>query len=134
MQSKPRVIKDFDKLDKDLQEKVLDAYPNGFIEYLISYTDPKTGMERFALPYETEDKYYMVRVDKLIESQIDNPDVDDDMKGDEDILNLGDIEKMDKPEGIEEEEEEEEDDTVDKIEFTDLDEVDKDEDDDEDVE
>ena len=78
--SKIRVIKDFDKLDKALQDRINEMYPNGFsdiAEDLISYTDPKTGLERFALPLETEDRYYMVRMDQFIESQIDNSEDDD---------------------------------------------------------
>lgn len=106
MQSKPHVIKDFDKLDKELQEKVLQKYPNGFTEFLVSYTDYKTGQERFALPYETEDRYYMIRMDEYIDTDRSTDDDDDFLD------NLG-IDTMDKPEEIklEDEDEEEDDDT-----------------------
>ena len=90
--SKIRVIKDFDKLDKALQDKINEMYPNGFsdiAEDLISYTDPKTGLERFALPLETEDHYYMVRMDQFIESQVDSENDDDDLSN----LKLDAIEK-----------------------------------------
>jgi hypothetical protein len=100
MQPKPkiRVIKDFDKLDKALQEQINDMYPNGFsdiAEDLISYTDPKTGLERFALPLETEDRYYMVRMDQFIESQIDNSDEDD--------LSALNLDKIEQPEELKDE-------------------------------
>lgn len=128
--SKPRVIKDFDKLDKEIQEQVLQMYPNGFAEFLITYTDPKTGMERFALPYETEDRYYMIRMDEYIDT--DSAADDDDFSKDDDLINLG-LDNMDKPADIkmeEDEDEEEEDDEVSKPTFDDSD----DEEDDEDLE
>lgn len=112
--SKIRVIKDFDKLDKALQDKINEMYPNGFsdiAEDLISYTDPKTGLERFALPLETEDHYYMVRMDQFIESQVDSENDDDDLSN----LKLDAIEKPKELDELaddelgEEEEEEDED-------------------------
>ena len=96
--SKIRVIKDFDKLDKVLQEQINEMYPNGFsdiAEDLISYTDPKTGLERFALPLETEDRYYMVRMDQFIESQIDSSE-------DDDLSNLN-LDKIEQPEELKDE-------------------------------
>lgn len=62
--SKPKVIKDFTKLDEDLQEQILDQYPNGYEESLILFTD-KDGKYKHALPYETEDRYYLLRMPLL---------------------------------------------------------------------
>jgi hypothetical protein len=59
--SKPKVIKDFTKLDEDLQEQILDLYPNGYQDSLILFTD-KDGKYIHALPYETEDRYYLLRM------------------------------------------------------------------------
>ena len=143
--SKPRVIKDFDKLDKEIQEHIVQLYPNGFAEHLITYTDPKTGLERFALPYETEDRYYMVRMDEYMESQVDSGDaIDDDFGKDEsdDLIDLG-IDNMEKPSELKMEEEEdddtEDDDIVNKNDFDDeddedgvADEIDEDDDEDDD--
>ncbi|MBQ3677219.1 MAG: hypothetical protein II926_07665 [Bacteroidales bacterium] len=106
MQSKPHVIKDFDKLDKELQEKVLQLYPNGFTEFLVTYTDPKTGQERFALPYETEDRYYMIRMDEYIDTDR-NTDDDDDFKADDLLTNLG-LDSIDKPAELKMDEDEDE--------------------------
>lgn len=61
MSSKPKVVKDFDKLPKDLQEQIKLAYPKGFHGHLVSYTDA-TGATRKALPYETEDRSYLIRM------------------------------------------------------------------------
>lgn len=127
---KPRVIKDYEKLDKDMKKKVNEAYPNGFTENLINYTDPKTGLERFALPFETEDRYYMIRVDEFIESQIDSPsstDEDDDIIPDEIPMDVLKKSNEDIPlEGEDEEDDEEDEDTDDAREGDD----DEDEDDD----
>lgn len=59
--SKPRVIKDFEKLDGHLQEQIKLAYPYGFSDSLIHFYD-KEGKKVSALPFETDDKYYMVRM------------------------------------------------------------------------
>src|SRR5690606_31294061 len=59
--NKPKVIKDFLKLDEDLQEQILEQYPDGYEENLILFTD-RDGKYAHALPYETEDKYYLLRM------------------------------------------------------------------------
>lgn len=75
---KPRVVKDFEKLTEDIQEQIKLAYPEGFSHQLITFTD-KEGFKVSALPFETEEKYYLVRMTKkeataLIE---DDDDYDD---------------------------------------------------------
>lgn len=77
--SKPRVIKDFEKLEENLQEQIKLAYPYGFYDSLIHFYN-KDGKRVSALPFETDDKYYMVRMTvaeakALIE---DDDDFDDD--------------------------------------------------------
>lgn len=78
-QSKPRVIKDYDKLDPSIQEQIKLVYPTGFSENLIYYFD-KDGKNVSALPFETDDKYYLIRMtlseaERIIE---DDDDYDDD--------------------------------------------------------
>ena len=73
--SKPRVIKDYDKLDPEIQEKIKLEYPSGYSESLI-YFNNKEGKRVSALPFETEDKYYLVRMtifeaEKIIEEDDD---------------------------------------------------------------
>lgn len=58
--SKPRVIKDFEKLPKSIKELIIATYPQGFTEKLIHYPN-KDGMLVSALPFETEDTNYLVR-------------------------------------------------------------------------
>lgn len=78
-QSKPRVIKDYDKLDPAIQEQIKLVYPAGFSDNLIYYFD-KEGKNVSALPFETDDKYYLIRMtlseaERIIE---DDDDYDDD--------------------------------------------------------
>ncbi len=78
-QSKPRVIKDYDKLDPAIQEQIKLVYPAGFSDHLLYYFD-KVGKNVSALPFETEDKYYLIRMtlseaERIIE---DDDDYDDD--------------------------------------------------------
>ncbi len=77
--TKPRVVKDFEKLDEAIQEQVKLAHPYGFAENLIHYND-KDGNRVSALPFETEEKYYLIRMTKSQALQIieDDEDYDDD--------------------------------------------------------
>jgi phosphopantothenoylcysteine synthetase/decarboxylase len=59
--NKPRVIQDFEKLGKDIQEQIKLSYPNGFSQHLIQFTN-KEGKWVSALPFETDEKYYLVRM------------------------------------------------------------------------
>src|SRR5690606_26177585 len=77
--SKPRVIKDFEKLDEEIQQQIKLAYPTGFADYLIRFTN-KDGLYVSALPFETDEKYYLVRmtVERAEEIVEDDDDFDDD--------------------------------------------------------
>ena len=61
--SKPRVVKDYDKLSEEIMEQIKLNYPRGFQRNLITF---KNAQGRFisALPFETEEKYYLVRMTK----------------------------------------------------------------------
>jgi hypothetical protein len=59
--SKPKVIKDFDKLDEGIQERIRENYPDGFDKHLIKFVNVE-GKTVSALPFETEDRYYLVRM------------------------------------------------------------------------
>lgn len=77
--AKPRIVKDFEKLDPEIQEQIKLQYPEGFHENLVSYYD-KDGLKRSALPFETEEKYYLVRMSVAEAKQIieEDDDYDDD--------------------------------------------------------
>lgn len=77
--SKPRVIKNYDKLDDALLEQIKLNYPNGFERNLIRFTDVN-GKIASALPFETDEKYYLIRMTKS-EAQLiieEDDDYDDD--------------------------------------------------------
>ena len=61
IQNKPRVIKDYEKLDPEIQERIKLEYPSGYSDNLI-YFNNKEGKRVSALPFETDDKYYLVRM------------------------------------------------------------------------
>lgn len=77
--SKPRVVKDYDKLDLAIQEQIKLNYPHGFHKHLITFKNIK-GEFVSALPFEAEDKYYLVRMTKQEARDIieDDDDFDDD--------------------------------------------------------
>ncbi len=58
---KPRVIKDFAKLPPKTKKLIKLAYPYGFHDSLIHFYN-KGGHKVSALPFETDEKYYMVRM------------------------------------------------------------------------
>ena len=77
-QSKPRVLKDYEKLSDDLKEQIKLLYPDGYSRHLIMYTN-KEGKLISALPFETEDYYYLVKMTKVEALRIieDDDDFDD---------------------------------------------------------
>lgn len=77
---KLRVIKDYEKLDLEIQEQIKLVYPNGFSQFLISFTN-REGKLVSALPFETDDKYYLVRMTLKEAKQIIDEDEDYDSEG-----------------------------------------------------
>ena len=59
--TKKRVIRDFDKLGKSFRKKVLKSFPNGFNRDSITYLSIQ-GKSVAAIPYETEDTFYLLRL------------------------------------------------------------------------
>ena len=78
--SKPRVIKEFEKLDEGTQQQIKLAYPNGFAGHLVFYTN-KDGLKVSALPFETDDKYYLVIMTLAQAKEIVREDEDYDDSG-----------------------------------------------------
>lgn len=66
--NKPRIVKDYEKLDSTTQEMIKLAYPYGFEDHLVSFTNSE-GRKVSALPFETDEKYYLVRM-TIAEAQI----------------------------------------------------------------
>ena len=79
IQNKPRIIKDFEKLDVSLQEQIKLLYPKGFSGHLITFNN-REGKLVSALPFETDDHYYLIKMTAYEAQQIvdDDTDYDDD--------------------------------------------------------
>lgn len=78
--SKPRVIKDYEKLDLHIQEKIKLAFPYGFEKHLIVFKNLENKLVS-ALPFETDDRYYLVRMTRLEAQEIIEDDEDFDDEG-----------------------------------------------------
>lgn len=78
--NKPKVIKDFDKLDEEIQEQIKLFYPEGFSDNLIQFKNSH-GEYVSALPFETEEKHYLVRMSVSKAEQIISDDTDYDTDG-----------------------------------------------------
>ncbi len=77
--NKPRVIQSYEKLSQEIQEQIKLYYPEGYMDNLIEFRNHKNEMVS-ALPFETEDKIYMVRMSirKAQELIEEDDDFDDD--------------------------------------------------------
>lgn len=80
MTNKPRIVKDYEKLDPEIQEQIKLMYPYGFAKHLIQYKNAE-GKFVSALPFETEDRYYLVRMTLIEAKQIIEDDDDYDASG-----------------------------------------------------
>ncbi|WP_107038820.1 hypothetical protein [Brumimicrobium mesophilum] len=76
--NKPRVVKDYAKLDKLVKQQIKLNYPEGFEDNLIKFKN-KDGHTVSALPFETEDYYYLIRMTISQAQEIieDDDDYDD---------------------------------------------------------
>ncbi len=59
--SKPKVITEFEKLDEEIKQLIKLNYPFGFEKHLIQFKNHKKHLIS-ALPYETADKHYLVKM------------------------------------------------------------------------
>jgi hypothetical protein len=101
--SKPRIAKDYEKLSEELINQIKLEYPYGFEDNLISYKDAN-GNKISALPFETEEVYYLVRMTRAEAQQIieEDEDYDDDGNLRDDFADEIDSEDADDSEDVEE--------------------------------
>ncbi len=97
--SKPKVIKEFDKLDESIKQAVFDTYPYGFDRHIITFKNHKNQLVS-ALPFEAEDKYYMIKMTRAEANEIvqawDDDQDDDDMSNDlEDLEEIEEVNEKD---------------------------------------
>ena len=78
--SKPRIVKDFEKLSEEVLTLIKLEYPLGFEKKLITFKN-KVGKYISALPFETDDYYYLIRMTRNEAQQIIEEDDDYDDEG-----------------------------------------------------
>ncbi|MEM6829162.1 MAG: hypothetical protein AAF551_01515 [Bacteroidota bacterium] len=78
--NKPHVLKAFEKLDIEIREQIKLAYPAGFREYLVKFQN-KEGDWLSGLPFETEDRFYLVKMSHQEALEIIEDDDDYDADG-----------------------------------------------------
>ena len=59
--SKPRVARLYENLSTEVQEKIKLAYPNGFSQHLISFTN-KEGKVVTALQFVTDTEHHLIKM------------------------------------------------------------------------
>lgn len=76
--SKKRIVKDYENLPEEIISRVKMEYPYGFADHLLSFTN-KEGKRVSALPFETEEVYYLIRMTQQEAKEIiaDDEDYDD---------------------------------------------------------
>jgi hypothetical protein len=79
MSNKPKVVKDYEKVSEEVLEQIKLNYPRGFRKNLITFKNAK-GQFVSALPFETEDRYYLIRmtVSEAVEIIKNDDDYNDD--------------------------------------------------------
>ena len=88
--AKKRLVTSFNNLAPELQEAVKAAYPLGYTDYMMRVDKPN-GDFFFAVPFETEEISYLVKIDvKIDDASHDDDDrdyYDDDLKGADELAN-----------------------------------------------
>lgn len=89
--TKKRLVVSFNNLSLDLQEQVKALYPLGYTDAMMRIDKPN-GDFFFAVPFETDDTSYLVKIDvKIDEAGADDDDKDfygdDDLKGADELAN-----------------------------------------------
>jgi len=77
---KKRIVKDYEALPEEVINRLKMEYPYGFAQNLISFTN-KEGKRVSALPFETEEIYYLIRMTSIEAEQIIEDDEDYDDEG-----------------------------------------------------
>ena len=78
--NKPRIIKDYIKLNEEILTQIKLEYPFGFEKKLIQFRN-KDGKFVSALPFETDEIYYLIRMTLIEAQQIVEEDNDYDEEG-----------------------------------------------------
>lgn len=82
--AKKHLVVSFDKLSPELQEAVKAAYPMGYSDSMIRVDKPN-GDFFYAVPFDTEEVSYLVKINVQIDEMGDDDD-DKDLYGDDDTI------------------------------------------------
>ena len=90
---KKHIVTSFHNLTPEMQEAVKEKYPLGFTDSMIRVDKPN-GDFFYAVPYDTEDVAYMIKIDVKIDDSAqdddDNDYYDDDLTGADDLQGADD--------------------------------------------
>ena len=87
---KKRIVKDYENLSPELSTALHEAYPDGFVGATISFFD-REGKRVSAIPFETEDIYYLVRmVEKKAKPTKEEEDIDAELEIDAPVVSEDD--------------------------------------------
>ena len=75
--NKKRIIKDYDQMPADILLKLKNQFPQGYQEHLLRFNNAD-GELVSALPVETDETFYLVRMNVSGGYQIIEDDVEDD--------------------------------------------------------
>lgn len=102
--NKRKSVISFNNLPLELQEAVKAAYPYGYSDSLIRVDKPN-GDFFFAVPFETDEVSYLVKIDVRVDDITDDDDdkeyYDDDIKGADQLADEEDEEEDRRPSPIE---------------------------------
>lgn len=77
---KQKIIKAYEQLSESLVEKLKEKYPDGYEDHTITFTNSKGEIE-VAIPFETEEIYYLVKLPRNNtseeEEEMESPSYDD---------------------------------------------------------
>jgi len=77
---KQRIIKAYEQLSETLVEKLKEKYPDGFEDHIITFTNPRGEIE-VAIPFETEEIYYLIKLPRTNssdeEEDVESPNYED---------------------------------------------------------
>ncbi len=98
---KPRVIKNYEKLDEKLREAIAERFPNGYASEIQTF-DIGGGKFMTALPFETDEFYYMIKFPVTEDIEDDQDDLgsgqdDLDLEGGEDVEEEEEPDEVEKP-------------------------------------
>ena len=91
--AKKHIVTSFHNLSAELQDEVKEKYPLGFTDAMMRVDKPN-GDFFYAVPFETDDISYLVKIDVKIDDHSQDDDdkdyYDDDLKGADDLQGADD--------------------------------------------